>query len=124
MARMTETAQLGPNDAGGDAAVAKLIHAAPSRRQKIAFWLIAGMLSVVCVEVPAGSTMFPFVTIWGVLVVWPLYLLHSVFLAGIVFRLGRPGFWPLYAAGMLYGMGERGGTTSTGLGWNDLDRTV
>jgi hypothetical protein len=79
---------------------------APSRKRKIAFWLIAGMLSVVCVEVPAGSTMFPFFTLWGLLVVWPLYLLHSVFLAGVVFRLGRPSFWPLYAAGMLYGMYE------------------
>jgi hypothetical protein len=70
------------------------------------FWFIAGMLSVVCVEVPAGSTMFPFWTIWGVLVVWPLYLLHSVFLAGVIFRLGKPGFWPLYSAGILYGMYE------------------
>jgi hypothetical protein len=50
--------------------------------------------------------MFPFFTLWGLLVVWPLYLLHSVFLAGVVFRWGRPGFWPLYAAGMLYGMYE------------------
>jgi hypothetical protein len=81
-------------------------HASPSKRRKLAFWLIAGMLSVVCVEVPAGSTMFPFFTIWGVLVVWPLYLLHSVFLAGVVLRFGKPGFWPLYAAGMLYGMYE------------------
>lgn len=78
----------------------------PSARRKLIFWLIAGMLSVVCVEVPAGSTMFPFFTIWGVLVVWPLYLLHSVFFAAIVFRFGKPGFWPLYAAGMLYGMYE------------------
>ena len=78
----------------------------PSRKRKLAFWLLAGMLSVVCVEVPAGSTMFPFFTLWGLLVVWPLYLLHSVFLAGVVFRWGRPGFWPLYAAGMLYGMYE------------------
>lgn len=78
----------------------------PSNGRKFAFWLIAGMLSVVCVEVPAGSTMFPFFTIWGLLVVWPLYLLHSVFLAGVVFRLGKPGFWPLYSAGMLFGMYE------------------
>lgn len=80
--------------------------AAPSGKRKFAFWLIAGMLSVVCVEVPAGSTMFPFFTIWGVLVVWPLYLLHSVFLAAVVFRFGKPGFWPLYSAGILYGMYE------------------
>jgi hypothetical protein len=65
-----------------------------------------GMISVVFVEVPAGSTMFPFWTIWGVLVVIPLYLLHSVFLAGVVFRFGKPLFWPLFAAGMLYGMYE------------------
>jgi hypothetical protein len=78
----------------------------PSDKRKLAFWLLAGMLSVVCVEVPAGSTMFPFFTPWGLLVVWPLYLLHSVFLAGFVFRMGRPTFWPLYAAGMLYGMYE------------------
>ncbi len=80
--------------------------AGPTRGRKLAFWLLAGMLSVVCVEVPAGSTMFPFFTLWGVLVVWPLYLLHSVFLAGVVFRFGQPRFWPLYSAGMLYGMYE------------------
>jgi hypothetical protein len=100
------TAPFGFGDAGGDADAGLPALAAPSSRRKLAFWLIAGMLSVVCVEVPAGSTMFPFFTVWGLLVVWPLYLLHSVFLAGVVFRLGRPGFWPLYAAGMLYGMYE------------------
>ena len=78
----------------------------PSRGRKVAFWLLVGMISVVFVEVPAGSTMFPFFTIWGLLVVLPLYLLHSVFLAGVVFRFGRPSFWPLFAAGMLYGMYE------------------
>ncbi len=78
----------------------------PSKGRKLAFWLLVGMISVVFVEVPAGSTMFPFFTVWGLLVVIPLYLLHSVFLAGLVFRFGRPGFWPLFAAGMLYGMYE------------------
>jgi hypothetical protein len=78
----------------------------PSSGRKLAFWILVGMFSVVFVEVPAGSTMFPFWTVWGLLVVVPLYLLHSVFLAGLVFRIGRPGFWPLFAAGMLYGMYE------------------
>jgi hypothetical protein len=50
--------------------------------------------------------MFPFFTIWGVLVVWPLYLLHLVFFAALVFRFGKPLFWPLYSAGMLFGMYE------------------
>jgi hypothetical protein len=95
-----------PNPAFAPRLGGRLADGAPSRGRKVAFWLIAGMLSVVCVEVPAGSTMFPFFTLWGLLVVWPLYLFHSVFLAGLVFRLGKPGFWPLYAAGMLYGMYE------------------
>lgn len=77
-----------------------------SRGRKLAFWLLVGMFSVVFVEVPAGATMFPFWTVWGLLVVVPLYLLHSVFLAGLVFRFGRPAFWPLFAAGMLFGMYE------------------
>lgn len=50
--------------------------------------------------------MFPFWSVWGMLVVLPLYLLHSVFLAAIVFRFGRPNFWTLYAGGTLYGMYE------------------
>lgn len=72
----------------------------------MAFWILIGMISVVFVEVPAGSSMFPFFTVWGLLVVLPLYLLHSVFLAGVVFRFGRPRFWTLYTAGVLYGMYE------------------
>ncbi len=78
----------------------------PSKRRKLAFWLLIGMISVMFVEVPAGSTMFPFWTLWGMLVVLPLYLLHSVFLVAVVFRFGRPNFWTLYAAGTLYGMYE------------------
>ena len=78
----------------------------PSNRRKFAFWLLLGMISVMFVEVPAGSTMFPFSTLWGLLVVLPLYLLHSVFLVAVVFRFGRPNFWTLYSAGTLYGMYE------------------
>ena len=79
---------------------------APSTSRKFAFWLLIGMFSVVFVEVPAGSTMFPFFTLWGMLVVLPLYLLHSVFLVTVVFRFGRPNFWTLYSAGTLFGMYE------------------
>ena len=79
---------------------------APSKSRKFAFWILIGMISVIFVEVPAGSTMFPFFTVWGMLVVLPLYLLHSVFLVAIVFRWGRPNFWTLYSAGTLYGMYE------------------
>jgi hypothetical protein len=78
----------------------------PTKRRKLGFWILAGMMSVLFVEVPTGSTMFPFFTIWGMLVVLPLYLMHIVFLAAVVFRFGRPNFWTLYTAGVLFGMYE------------------
>ena len=103
----TGSAPPSPSEAApAQALAATLPSPTPSRKRKLVFWLLAGMISVVCIEVPAGSTMFPFFTVWGLLVVWPLYLLHSVFLAALVFRLGKPNFWALYSAGMLYGMYE------------------
>ena len=78
----------------------------PSSSRKFAFWMLVGMFSVVFVEVPSGSTMFPFFTLWGLLVVLPLYLLHSVFLMAVIFAFGRPNFWTLYSAGTLFGMYE------------------
>jgi hypothetical protein len=78
----------------------------PSRPRKAAFCLLIGVFSVLFVEVPAGSTKFPFFDLWGLFAVIPLYMLHSVFFATLIFRSGKPTFWALYAAGMIYGMYE------------------
>jgi hypothetical protein len=87
----------------------------PSASRKLAFCFLIGVFSVLFVEVPAGSTKFPFfdptsgfpfVNLWGLFAVLPLYLLHSVFFAALIFRFGKPNFWALFAAGMIYGMYE------------------
>lgn len=57
-------------------------------------------------EVLVPSSVFPFFTATGLLFVLPLYLLHLVILAGIIYYVGRPSFSVLYSAGFLFGLYE------------------
>ncbi len=47
------------------------------RRHRYLFWVLLAAYSTFFAEVVTGSTMFPFFHPWGVLVVWPLYGLHT-----------------------------------------------
>lgn len=78
----------------------------PLRRHKFLFWIILGAFSTFFAEVIAGSTPFPFFAPWGILIVFPLYFLHTLFFFSIVFSYGKPTLGSLYAAGMLFGMYE------------------
>ncbi|UCD02821.1 MAG: hypothetical protein JSV63_03490 [Candidatus Aenigmatarchaeota archaeon] len=78
----------------------------PPLKLKILFWVILGAFSSFFAEVFAGSDMFPFFHAWGVGVVFPLYMLHTLVLATIVFRLGKPKFYTLYLAGLIFGLYE------------------
>lgn len=78
----------------------------PSKVTKIFFWIILGSLSVFFAEVISGSDMFPFFHIWGLLVVFPLYTLHILVLAHIVFSYGKPRLYALFIAGAIFGMYE------------------
>jgi hypothetical protein len=78
----------------------------PRRRHKVLFWIILGAFSTFFAEVIAGSTQFPFFAPWGILIVFPLYFLHTLFFFSIVFSYGKPTLGSLYAAGMLFGMYE------------------
>ena len=53
-------------------------------RLKLLFWIIVGCLSTFFAEVLAGSDMFPFFNLWGIMVLIPLYLLHTLILAYVV----------------------------------------
>ncbi len=76
------------------------------------------MVSTFFAEVISGSTPFAFFTPVGWLVVFPIYLLHILFLGSIVFRYGRPVIYVLYPAGMLFGMYE---TYITKVIWGSAD---
>jgi hypothetical protein len=70
------------------------------------FWIILGAYSTFFAEVFSGSAMFPFFETWGILVVWPLYGLHTILLTAILFKRGKPTFPGLVFAGMLFGLYE------------------
>lgn len=72
------------------------------------FWFIIASLSALFGEVAIGATLYPFFSPpWGILVILPpLYGLHALVLASIVYRFGRPRFETLYLAGVIFGLYE------------------
>jgi len=76
------------------------------RKHQWLFWLILAAFSTFFAEVFSGSDMFPFFHGWGVLVVVPLYGLHIILLANLVYRADKPRFASLIFAGMLFGLYE------------------
>lgn len=78
----------------------------PPMKHQLLFWLILACFSTFFAEVLSGSDMFPFFHAWGLLVVIPLYGLHILLLASLVYRSGQPRFSSLVFAGMIFGLYE------------------
>ena len=78
----------------------------PSKRDRYLFWLVLALLSSFFAEVISGSFPYPFVHPLGLVMVVPLYGLHTLVLAHVVFRIGRPRFSTLFIAGCIFGMYE------------------
>lgn len=78
----------------------------PTKGQRHLFWLILAFLSSFFAEVISGSFPYPFVHPLGLVMVVPLYGLHTLVLASVVFRLGRPRTSTLFIAGCIFGMYE------------------
>ena len=77
-----------------------------SKRHQWLFWLILAALSTFFAEVFSGSDMFPYFSAWGLVVVVPLYGLHTILLAHMVYRTDKPRFPSLVFAGMIFGLYE------------------
>jgi len=77
----------------------------PKKHQWL-FWIILAAFSTFFAEVFSGSDMFPFFHSWGLLVVVPLYGLHIILLASLVYRAPQPRFPSLVFAGMIFGLYE------------------
>ncbi len=76
------------------------------RRVKWLFWVMCGALSVFLAEVVSTASPFPFFNAWGLLVVCPLYTLHVLALASLVFGRKRVTFTSLFLAGAILGLYE------------------
>ena len=77
----------------------------PKKHQWL-FCLILAALSTFFAEVFSGSDMFPYFSAWGLLVVVPLYGLHTILLGHMVYRTDKPRFPSLVFAGMIFGLYE------------------
>ena len=74
--------------------------------RKLVFWLLLGVLSVIFAEVTCASSPYPFFDTWGLLVVTPLYTLHTLFLAGLIYKRKQVSLSSLMLAGILFGLYE------------------
>jgi hypothetical protein len=77
---------------------------APTSGQRIGFWLLLGVTSTAFAEVLFPTTAFDLATM--ALFAVPIYLLHSVVLAGVVYSAERVCYPTLYLAGVLLGLYE------------------
>jgi hypothetical protein len=84
----------------------------PSLRTKLFFWFILSAFSVFFAEVVSGSYPMAFFNpfnpadIWGWIALMPLYGLHTLVLASVIFSGGRPKFYALFLAGAIFGLYE------------------
>ncbi len=84
----------------------------PPLRTKLFFWFILSAFSVFFAEVVSGSYPMAFFNpfnpadIWGWMAILPLYGLHTLVLASVIFTGGRPKFYALFLAGAIFGLYE------------------
>lgn len=68
--------------------------------------LLIGLLSMLFAEVFSGASQIWFISIWGLLIILPLYLLHIVFLVYLAFRFKKTSLTQLYFFGVIFGLYE------------------
>ena len=77
-----------------------------SGMKKLLSILLLGALSMLFAEVFSGSSTLWFLDPWGLLVAFPLYLGHAIFLLNLAFLLKKTSPRQLYFFGMLFGLYE------------------
>jgi hypothetical protein len=74
--------------------------------KKVLSILLLGVLSMLFAEVFSGASTLWFLDSWGLLVAFPLYLGHSVFLLNVAFLWKKTSPRQLYFFGMMFGLYE------------------
>jgi len=68
--------------------------------------LLLGALSMLFAEVFSGASTLWFLDAWGLLLTYPLYLAHAIFLVNVAFLWKKTSPRQLYFFGMLFGLYE------------------
>ncbi|MBI9048747.1 MAG: hypothetical protein JEZ00_04995 [Anaerolineaceae bacterium] len=91
------------------------------RIHKYLFWLTLGLISTFFAEVISSADLFPFFHTWGIFLIVPSYLLHTVVLTTLIFRFGRPTLPVLYFTGTIFGLYE---AYITKILWNPIGEDI
>ncbi len=90
----------------GSTAAATYASGALALRRRLPTWLLLACTSVWLAEVTATSSRFPFVTLWGWVMLVPLYGLHALLGGWLVMRVRRVTWPVVYLPGVLFGLYE------------------
>ena len=93
-----------------------------SNKMRFLLLFLLSITSVFFAEVLSGSTKYPLYDIWGILVVIPLYGLHTILLLYIIYKfVGNQKilFSTMYFGGVLFGLYEAYLTKVLFVGLND-----
>ncbi len=77
-----------------------------SHMKKVWSILLLGALSMLFAEVFSGASTLWFLDAWGLLLTYPLYLAHAIFLLNVAFLWKKTSPRQLYFFGMLFGLYE------------------
>lgn len=97
----------------------------PRRRERMFFWLVLSCISFFFAEIVSGSSMIRSfdpgsmlsTVLWSLFITIPLYGLHTLVLAWIVYRFGKPRLYTLFLAGAIFGLYEAYITKVIWVGW-------
>lgn len=76
------------------------------RGSRLVLIVLFGLLSVICAEVFSGSSPLWMYSVWGLLIVLPLYWGHGLILWNIALRYRKTSLTHLYLLGIIYGLYE------------------
>lgn len=74
--------------------------------QKLPSILLIGSLSMLFAEIFSGASQAWFISGWGLLLTFPLYLFHVLFFLSIAFKLKRISLPQVYLLGVIFGLYE------------------
>ncbi len=97
----------------------------PSGREKYFAWILISLISFFFAEIISGSSMVRTFEpgalvgslVWSLLITIPLYGLHTLVLAWIVYRFSKPRLYTLFFAGAIFGLYEAYITKVLWVGW-------
>ncbi|HEX3048262.1 MAG TPA: hypothetical protein VHY08_26150 [Bacillota bacterium] len=92
--------------------------------QKLPPILFIGCLSMLFAEVCSGASQTWFITGWGLLLTFPLYLGHVLFFLSLAFRTKRTSLIHLYLFGIMFGLYESWITKVLWAGYMDASGPV